>query len=141
LWINKCCRKFITLIYKSCTVYNYNSWQQNFNIQFPKSVEIYRKLELKLAVRRTIWSKTPHESEHEWTRVNTNEHEWTRMEHEWTRMEHVWTRMEHEWTRMEHEWTRMEHEWTQMEHEWIHNIYTWKMSQTYSGSVHEIITD
>ena len=30
-----------------------NSCQQNFNIQFPKSVEIYRQ-ELKEAVRRTV---------------------------------------------------------------------------------------
>jgi hypothetical protein len=37
-----------------------------------------------------IWSKTPHESEHEWTQVNTNEHEWTPVntsEHEWNTSE------------------------------------------------------
>ena len=111
-----------------------------------------------------IISKTPHRSEHEWTRVNTNEHEWTRVnksEHEWTRVEHEWTRVntsEHEWntngTRMntsEHEWTRVntsEHEWntngTRMntsEHEWTRvnmNEHEWTRMNT---SEHEWNTD
>ena len=87
-----------------------------------------------------IISKTPHRSEHEWTRVNTNEHEWTRVEHEWTRVntsgtrvntsEHEWNTSEHEWTRVEHEWTWVEHEWNTSEHEWNTNEHEWTRMNT-----------
>jgi hypothetical protein len=54
-------------------------------------VEVCRELQMEKCSKIRgifwIWSKTLHESEHEWTRM---EREWARMEHEWARMEHEW---------------------------------------------------
>ena len=72
----------------------------------------------------SIWSKTPHESEHEWTLVNTSEHKWKRVNTNETLVntngipentsELGWPQMEHEhWTAAiqlntsEHEWINM----------------------------------
>ena len=52
-----------------------------------------------------IWSKTPHESEHEWTRI---EHDRTRIEHGWTGVNTNGTRALSGYT-IERKWTRMEH--------------------------------
>jgi hypothetical protein len=78
-------------------------WRQKYHVRFSVTIcptsfiysdsfsrcQHYSDLwALKVKRVRMIWSKTPHESEHEWsgtngTRVNTSEHEWSRMEHEW----------------------------------------------------------
>ncbi len=53
-----------------------------------------------------ICFKTPHESEHEWTRVNTNDYEWTRVNTSDYELEHEWLRLntsEHKSKYREHE--------------------------------------
>ncbi len=64
----------------------------------------------------TICSKTPHESEHEWTRVNTNDYEWTRVR---TRVKHEWLRVNTSQNTSEHEWLRVNTSDYELEHEWL----------------------
>ena len=102
---------------------------------------------MKLALSHAvpIWSKTPHESEHEWTLVNTSEHEWTQVNTNRTRVNTNGTQentSEHEWTRMEHEqWAAIqlnasENEWNTVIHR-IQRKITYQLPK-YVGSEHEV---